>query len=152
MDKETILADLRKVFGQHKMVLDAVELAQVLGTTLKGLYSLKGRDGLPVPVLSSGGKLCVSIHAVAAWLAGEDVEQKKPSKPAKGDAKSVPPVPPPRRKRESMGAYLTTLRSQINFLSELHAELERLDTLESYEENDGIEDIDDAQQTDSGRL
>jgi hypothetical protein len=51
-----------------------------------------------------------------------------------------------------MGADLTTLRSQINFLSELHAELERLDTLESYEENDGIEDIDDAQQTDSGRL
>ena len=146
MSKEVILADLRKQFGEGKMVLDAIELAEVLGTTLKGLYSLKDRQGLPVPVLSTAGKLCVSIHAVAAWLAGEDVQPKKPSKP---DSKAVPPVPPPRRKRESMGAYLTTLRSQINFLTELHTELERLDLRE---DSEGIENIKDAKQTDSGRI
>jgi len=126
MDKQAILDDLRAIFGAGKQVLSAAELAQVLGTTVKAVYSMKDRDGLPVPVLSSNGKLCVSIHAVVDWLAGE--------RPAPAVAKPAPgalaPVPPPRRRRESMGAYLTTLRHQINFLHDLYAEIERLELIE----------------------
>jgi hypothetical protein len=33
-----------------------------------------------------------------------------------------------------MGAYLTTLRQQMDFLNELHTELERLDMIEELEE------------------
>lgn len=139
MEKQAILEDLRKTFGEGKSVLNASELAQVLGTTVKGVYSLKDRDGLPVPVLSSGGRLCVSIYAVVDWLAGE----QSPPKPSKPAPNASPPVPPPRRKRESMAAYLVTLRNQIDFLNELHSELERLDMLE---------DIEEARQAEGGGL
>ena len=130
MDKQAILDDLRKTFGEGKLVLNASELAQVLGTTTKGIYSMKDRDGLPVPVLSSNGRLCVSIHAVVDWLAGEP-SAPKASKPA---PEASPPVPPPRRRRESMGAYLTTLRRQMDFLDDLHSEIERLDLFEATED------------------
>lgn len=140
MDKQAILDDLRKTFGAGKSVLNASELAQVLGTTTKGIYSMKDRDGLPVPVLSSNGRLCVSIHAVVDWLAGEPSAQKT-SKPAPD---ASPPVPAPRRHRESMGAYLTTLRQQMNFLNELYAELERLDMLENLAEVEALRAAEDA--------
>jgi hypothetical protein len=130
MDKQAILDDLRKNFGAGKSVLNADELAQVLGTTTKAVYSLHGRNGLPIPVLSSNGRLCVSIYDVVDWLAGETTAPKV-SKPA---SKVPTPVPPPRRRRESMGAYLTTLRQQMDFLNELHTELERLDMIEELEE------------------
>ena len=130
MDKQAILDDLRKTFGAGKLVLNASELAQVLGITVKAIYSMKDRDGLPVPVLSSNGRLCVSIHAVVDWLAGEPTVKKS----AKPDHEASPPVPPPRRRRESMGAYLTTLRRQMDFLNELYSEIERLDLLEEIEE------------------
>ena len=130
MDKQAILDDLRKTFGAGKLVFNAGELAQVLGTTTKGIYSMKDRDGLPVPVLSSNGKLCVSIHAVVDWLAGEPSAQKT----AKPSPEASPPVPPPRRRRESMGAYLTTLRRQMDFLDDLHSEIERLDIFEATED------------------
>jgi hypothetical protein len=129
MDKQDIIDDLRKTFGPGKSVLNASELAQVLGTTVKAIYSMKDRDGLPVPVLTSNGRLCVSIYDVADWLSGEKSEPKV----TKPDPK-VPPVPPPRRRRESMGAYLTTLRHQMDFLNELYSELERFDMLEDLEE------------------
>ena len=130
MDKQAILDDLRKTFGAGKLVLNANELAQVLGITVKAIYSMKDRDGLPVPVLSSNGKLCVSIHAVVDWLAGEPSAQKT----TKPSPEASPPVPPPRRRRESMGAYLTTLRRQMDFLDDLHSEIERLDLFEATED------------------
>lgn len=130
MDKQAILDDLRKTFGAGKLVLNANELAQVLGITVKAIYSMKDRDGLPVPVLSSNGRLCVSIHAVVDWLAGEPSSQKT-AKPA---PEASPPVPPPRRRRESMGAYLTTLRRQMDFLDELYTEIERLELREEIED------------------
>ena len=119
--KPEVLADLRAQFGEHRSTLYASELAQVLGKTTKAIYGLKDRNGLPVPVLPGPGRPCVSIHAVVDWLTGDSV----PSSPVK---KGPPaPVPAPGRKRQSMGAYLTTLRGQIDFLHEFHAELERIE-------------------------
>jgi len=129
MDKQAILNDLRKTFGEGKTVLNAVELAQVLGTTVKAVYSLKNRDGLPVPVLTSNGRLCVSIYAVVDWLAGDIT----PSSSSKSNPENPQPIPPPKRHRESMGAYLTTLRRQMDFLHELYSELERLEVIEELE-------------------
>ena len=133
MDKQAIIDDLRKTFGAGKSVLNASELAQVLGTTVKAVYSMNDRGGLPVPVLESNGRLCVSIYDVAAWLAGENDVSPKVVKPEP----SVPPVPPPRRRRESMGTYLTTLRNQIDFLNELHSEIARLDLAEDISVDEG---------------
>ena len=42
--------------------------------------------------------------------------------------------PPPKGRRENMGAYPTNLRRQMDFLNELHTEIERLDLLEDVEE------------------
>lgn len=124
MTKEETLADLRKQFGPNKSVLYASELAQVLDVNVKGIYDLKDRGGLPFPILPGTGRPCVSIHAVVDWLHGESA----PAPKKKNDgSEAPPPVPAPRKKRQSMAAYLTTLRHQIDFLNELHSELERLD-------------------------
>lgn len=126
MTKEETLADLRKQFGPNKSVLYAVELAQVLDVSVKGIYDLKDRGGLPFPILPGTGRPCVSIHAVVDWLHGEvsPIPKQRTIDPGAPAA-----VPPPKRKRESMAAYFTTLRGQMDFLNELHSELERLDML-----------------------
>lgn len=122
MDKAAILADLRDQFGPARSTLYADELATVLGKSTKAIYSLKYRNGLPVPVLPGPGRPCVSIHAVVDWLAGESTPPT-----VKSEAGAPSPVPKPGRKRPSMGAYLTTLRGQMDFLNELHSELERVE-------------------------
>ena len=131
MTKEETLADLRKQFGPNKSVLYAVELAQVLDVRVKGIYDLKDRGGLPFPILPGTGRPCVSIHAVVDWLHGE---ARPIPKQKKIDPKAPAPVPPPKRRRESMAAYLTTLRHQMDFLNELYSELERLDMLAEIDE------------------
>lgn len=131
MTKEETLADLRRQFGASKSVLYAAELAQVLDVNVKGIYDLKNRGGLPFPVLHGTGRPCVSIHAVVEWLHGEET----PARVQKKTDQSIHhAVPPPRRKRESMAAYLSTLRHQMAFLNELHSELERLDLIDEIAE------------------
>lgn len=138
MTKEETLADLRKTFGTAKSVLYAAELAQVMGLTTKAIYGLKDREGMPVPILPGTGRPCVSIHAVVDWLHGE-----KPV-PAPQGAVQYPPVPMPKRRREKMSSYISTLRRQIDFLNELHSEIERLDMAEDLRIDAEIRAIEDA--------
>lgn len=138
--KREILEDLRSRFGAGRTTLDAAELAEILGSTAKAVYSMKGRSSLPVPVLSSAGKLLVSIYDVAAWLAGEaQASQASEAAPwaapaVDGPANATVAPPPRRRRRESMGAYLTTLRDQMNFLGDLSSEIERLELIDDASE------------------
>ena len=143
MTKEETLADLRKTFGTVKSVLYAAELAQVMGLTTKAIYGLKDREGMPVPILPGTGRPCVSIHAVVDWLHGENPQAEKPA-PAPEGAVQYPPVPMPKRRREKMSSYISTLRRQIDFLNELHSEIERLDMAEDLHIDAEMRAIEDA--------
>ena len=83
----------------------------------------------PCLFLPGTGRPCVSIHAVVDWLHGENPQADKPDPAPKG-AIQHPPVPIPKRRRETISSYLTTLRRQIDFLNELHSEMERLEVEE----------------------
>lgn len=130
MDKNEILADLRQQFGEKKSVLYADELAQVLGKSTKAIYDLKNRGGLPVPVLPGEGRPCVSIHAVADWLAGGS-SAAYPGREggillAPAENALQPARKPKKATHQSMAAYLSTLRGQMDFLHQLHSEMERI--------------------------
>ena len=126
MDKSEILADLRQQFGEKKSVLYADELAQVLGKSTKAIYDLKNRGGLPVPVLPGEGRPCVSIHAVADWLASG----ASMAHPDRESCVSVCPAikqsaaKSKKATHQSMAAYLSALRGQMDFLHQLHSEME----------------------------
>jgi predicted DNA-binding transcriptional regulator AlpA len=126
VDKSEILADLRQQFGEKKSVLYADELAQVLGKSTKAIYDLKNRGGLPVPVLPGEGRPCVSIHAVADWLAGGS-SVAYPDREAGVSISPAAKLPAPKPKKathQSMAAYLSALRGQMDFLHQLHSEME----------------------------
>lgn len=132
MTEKEVLADLRAIFGAAKSVLYADELAQVLGRPSAGsIYSLISRGGIPVPVLEVGGRPCVSIHAVAAWLAGEGVKPNTKATPS-----GAPAVQKPKRKHESVGHLLRAVRVQQDFLSEFVAQLESIDMRGLIDENE----------------
>lgn len=123
MDKETVLKDLRGQFGK-KSVLYADEIAELLGKSEQALANIKHRGGLPFPVKKIGGRLAVSLYDVADWLASEPSETASPeAKPAPG---SPSRVPPPARRRASLGKALLALRAQIDFLSEVFAGFEAI--------------------------
>jgi hypothetical protein len=132
MTKEEMAADVRKTLGlgAAQSVLYAKDLAKLLGTTTKAAYGLNDRSGWPVDPLPGTGRPCVSIYAVVDWLLGE-APAKNPESAKAGD---YPPVPAPKRKRRPIPNYLATLRRQMDFIGELHAELEAIDVADEIEE------------------
>ena len=118
MDISIILADLRSRHGD-KSVLNAADIARELGRTVDAVYSLKGRDGLPFPLLPDASGPCASIYSVAEWLAGSGHAQ-----PAGASADSG--VPEPKRKRESLEKYLMAVKRQREFIREFELELEKI--------------------------
>ena len=121
MDISIILADLRSRHGD-KSVLNAADIARELGRTVDAVYSLKGRDGLPFPLLPDASGPCASIYAVAEWLEGPTSKEK--TKPDGVSANSG--VPEPKRKRESLEKYLMAVRRQREFITEFELELEKI--------------------------
>lgn len=121
MDISIILADLRSRHGD-KSVLNAADIARELGRTVDAVYSLKGRDGLPFPLLPDASGPCASIYSVAEWLAG--LTSKEKTKPAGVSADSG--VPEPKRKRESLEKYLMAVKRQREFIREFELELEKI--------------------------
>lgn len=123
MDAEVILKDLRNQFGQ-KSVFYAEDIAAVLGRSVEAVYSLKSRGSLNLPVIETGGRPGVSIYAVAEWLAGGVDESTIKARKAGKDS-SVPPVPSPKRRIESLEKHLKGVRVQRAFLAELDDSIER---------------------------
>lgn len=119
MDSTLILKDLQATYGPRK-VLYSDDVAAILGKSVGAVYSMKSKDGFPLPIIEVGGRPGVSIYAMADWLA--DGAHTKP----KASTSKAPPLAPPKRKRESLGKFLRGLRTQRNFLAELDAEVERL--------------------------
>lgn len=122
MTTQAILDRLRADFGP-KEVLDADDLAQLLGKSTEATNTLIRRGGLPLPVLRVGGRNCVSAQAVAVWLAGECLEKSPAGIAAPGEA---PSLPPPSRKRPNIAAALLCLMTQREFLHEVFARLEEI--------------------------
>lgn len=120
MSIDAVLARLNADFG-NKEVLDAADLAQVLGKSAEATNTLIRREGLPLPVMKVGGRNCVSKQAVAVWLAGNCIEKSKTARARPGEAE---PLPPPSRKRPNIAGSLLCLTQQIAFLTELHHELD----------------------------
>ena len=120
MSIDAVLARLNADFG-NKEVLDAADLAQVLGKSAEATNTLIRREGLPLPVMKVGGRNCVSKQAVAVWLAGNCIENNKSARVRPGEAE---PLPPPTRKRPNIAGSLLCLTQQIAFLTELHHELD----------------------------
>ena len=120
MSIDAVLARLNADFGV-KEVLDAADLAQILGKSPEATNTLIRRGGLPLPVLTVGGRNCVSKQAVAVWLDGGCLEKSKAAQARPGDAA---PLPPPTRKRPNIAGSLLCLKQQIDFLAALYRELD----------------------------
>ncbi len=116
MNTALIVEDLRKTFGQQS-VLYADDIAKLIGSDHRVVKSLEAHHAIPLPTMKIGNKTCVSIYAVASWLASSD-------KPAPSTAKtSVKRLKMPARARASLGRSLLSLRTQIDFLEAVHLEL-----------------------------
>ena len=136
MTKAEILQDLRMQFGPVS-VLYADQLAVILGKSVDATRILGSRDGWPVARKIVGGRPCVSIHAVASWLAGEDVGHSFPGKQSSKVICEHPPIPAPKRKVRSLEKMLMLLRTNRQFLEELDTEIERIIFAETSKINDG---------------
>lgn len=120
MDEKIIYDDLRQQFGPVS-VLYSEQIAVVLGKSPAAVLALISRNGLPIPVLEVGGRPAVAVRAVAKWLASAGKVKEEGPTPA-----GAPAVAAPKRKQHKFGGSLIALRLQINFLSELHNEIENM--------------------------
>jgi hypothetical protein len=122
MNSEKHFSDLQKQFGPVS-VLYSEQLAIVFGKkSSAAVLGLISRGGFPVPVLEVGGRPAVAVRAVADWLASLGESKPETLTPA-----GAPPVAAPKRKQAAFGGALNALRFQINFLSDLAAEMENLE-------------------------
>lgn len=67
---ETILADLRAIFGE-KVLLEPADLVNVLGISTGQQANLRSEGKFPIEIVKMGGKVKVSIYALAKFLAGQ---------------------------------------------------------------------------------
>lgn len=121
-DTSAILDDLLKRFG-GRLMLGAKDVAEAIGRSVEATNTLIRRGGLTLPVEKVGGENCVSIYALADWLAGK-CPKIAPKRPV-GDF-SAPPLPPPSRKRPDLTKALLGFASQRDFLGEVYSELEAI--------------------------
>ena len=126
MSFETILDDLRRQFGAKRAVLHPQDLADLLGSGSPIVKKMGQSVQLRIPVKKVGGKVCVSIHDVADWLAS-DLPSKRASNSGSGAA--IGSVGYPQNRRASLGRTLLGLQRQHEFLGELIACIKELESL-----------------------
>lgn len=123
MDASEKLKDLRAQFGK-KSVLFAEDIAELIGADHGAVKMIKSGLGLPLPLKKVGSKYGVPIHDVATWLSSPDAPKKASGAPGK---KPIEPLAKPKRARPSLGRALLALRTQMDFLGEVHAHLEAIE-------------------------
>lgn len=67
---ETILADLRAIFNE-KVLLEPADLVNVLGISTGQQANLRSEGKFPIETIKMGGKVKISIYALAKFLAGQ---------------------------------------------------------------------------------
>jgi len=123
MDASEKLKDLRTQFGK-KSVLFAEDIAELIGADHGAVAKIKSGMGIPLPLKKVGSKYGVPIQDVATWLSSPDAPKKAPGAAGK---KPIEPLGKPKRTRPSLGRALLALRTQMDFLGEVHARLEAIE-------------------------
>lgn len=133
-NRQAILDGLLADYNGAK-VLYAKDVAKELGKpSAAAARALMNSPGCPLPVKQVGGRPAVTVFDMATWLAGEPISSiEVPAPQASGSPSSTSdkPVhstmsPAKRPPRESLGKYLTLLRTQRQFLEELYVELDAM--------------------------
>lgn len=144
-NRQAILEGLLADYNGAK-VLYAKDVAKELGKpSAAAARALMNSPGCPLPVKQVGGRPAVTVFDMATWLAGEPISsievplQKESGTPtAKSSAATNSHIPPAKRPpRESLGKYLTLLRTQRQFLEELYVELDAM-AVASEAKEDGL--------------
>ena len=140
MSYEDALADLKADFGKKKLLTPA-EIAPYISKSPSAQASMRTRKQFPIAKKEMGGRVVVSIYALAKYIgeddagppdAAEKIRVGKPSKPVTKTAKGIDKTKPYRRP-PSLGKTLTALRKrvidtalQLQFQQTLFAELEAI--------------------------
>lgn len=122
MTEAEILADLRSIYGKVG-VLTMQQLAEYLGRTPDALRKMRDRGCFPLPIKEIGGRLCVSILAVAQWLANHSSQSAEAQSAAQPETAKSKPLTP-RRKAQSIGRLIAIMMRQKQGLHELIGSLE----------------------------
>lgn len=148
------LADLKADFGKKKLLTSA-DIAPYIGRTASAIASLRSRKGFP-PAKKEGGKVVVSIYALAHYIGDDESaddtpiqpkrktkQQKLPKANANATDKSKPTRRPP-----SLGKMLKVMRArreqmelQLEFQRDLYIELEAIEldrTMKKGKPGDGL--------------
>ena len=138
MSYEDALADLKADFGKKKLLTPA-EIAPYISKSPSAQSSMRTRKQFPIAKKDMGGRVVVSIYALAKYIGEDDVtppsaaEQIRVGKPAKPVAKTAKGInkTKPYRRPPSLGKTLMALRNrvidtalQLQFQQTLFAELE----------------------------
>jgi hypothetical protein len=133
------LADLKADFGKKKL-LSPADIAPYISKSPSAQASMRSRKQFPIAEKDMGGRVVVSIYALAKYIGEGDespdaVEQIRISKPAKPVAKTAKDIDKtkPYRRPPSLGKTLTALRRrvadaaiQLQYQQALFAELEAI--------------------------
>lgn len=132
------LADLKADFGKKKLLTPA-EIAPYISKSASAQASMRSRKQFPIAQKDMGGRVVVSIYALAHYIGDDDGEAVPHSAPtaksvkasvktAKGIDKTKPIRRPP-----SLGRTLTMMRAlvmetalQLQFQQTLFSELEAI--------------------------
>ena len=120
MSYEDALADLKADFGKKKLLTPA-EIAPYISKSPSAQASMRTRKQFPIAKKDMGGRVVVSIYALAKYIGEDDdaiiVPKTAPAtKPAKVSAKSANGIDKtkPIRRPPSLGRTLTMLRARVN--------------------------------------
>ncbi|MDO8370320.1 MAG: hypothetical protein Q7T39_00175 [Polaromonas sp.] len=131
------LADLKADFGKKKLLTPA-EIAPYICKSASAQASMRSRKQFPIAQKDMGGRVVVSIYALARYIGEEDEEVAPPkpapvTQPAKATAKTAKGIDKtkPIRRPPSLGKTLTAFRKrvmdtalQLQFQQTLFAEIE----------------------------
>ena len=139
MSYEDALADLKADFGKKKLLTPS-EIAPYISKSPSAQASMRTRKQFPIAKKDMGGRIVVSIYALAKYIgeddgppdAPEQIRVGKPAKPVAKTAKGIDKTKPYRRP-PSLGKTLLLLRKQViettlqlQFQQALFAELEAI--------------------------
>jgi hypothetical protein len=139
MSYQDALADLKEEFGKKKLLTPS-DIAPYIDRSASAQATLRTRKRFPIAKKDLGGRVVVSIYALARFIGEDDdpiiVPKPAPAaKPAKASAKSAKGVDKtkPIRRPPSLGRTLTMLRArvidtalQLQFQQALFSELEAI--------------------------
>lgn len=115
MSYEDALADLKADFGKKKLLTPS-DIAPYICKSPSAQASMRTRKQFPIAKKDMGGRIVVSIYALAKYIGEDDdadnapkpVAATKPAKHSKGIDKTKPYRRPP-----SLGRMLTTFRTRV---------------------------------------